>query len=195
MNNAIAPAVRLQPEAGHLEDLKLAATQMLGAKRRAFQAAMALKYCAGSPRQAEGVFGWNRHAVELGLHEKRTGMVCLSAQSAFAGDKLWEEKHPEVASALWALAQEHAQQDPTFRTTLAFTRLTAREARERLSAQGFGDEVLPAPSTMAEILNRNGYRLRPVVKAKPQKNCPRPTPSSPTSSNRTKPPKPSPSCA
>jgi hypothetical protein len=93
MNNAIAPAGRPQPEAGHLEDLKLAATQMLGAKRRAFQAAMALKYCAGSPRQAEGVFGWNRHAVELGLHEKRTGIVGLSAQSAFAGDPLWEDKH------------------------------------------------------------------------------------------------------
>jgi hypothetical protein len=100
-----------------------------------------------------------------------------------------------VASALWALAQEHAQQDPTFRTTLAFTRLTAKEALERLGAQGFGDEVLPAPSTMAEILNRNGYRLRPVVKAKPQKNCLRPTPSSPISSNRTKPPKQSRSCA
>ena len=39
---------------------------------------MALKYCAGSPRQAEAMVGWSRQAVELGLHEKRTGIVCLS---------------------------------------------------------------------------------------------------------------------
>jgi hypothetical protein len=118
------------------------------------------------------LFGWSRDAVELGLHEKRTGIVCLSAQSAVAGDKLWEEKHPDVANALWALAQAHSQQDPTFRTVLSFTRLSAKEALKQLRAQGFADEVLPSPSTMAEVLNRNGYRLRPVVKAKPQKKVP-----------------------
>ena len=176
------------PDADHLDDLKLAASKMLGAERRAFQAAMALKYCAGSPRQAEVVFGWSRRAVELGLHEKRTGVVCLSAQSAFAGDKLWEEKHPEVANALWSLAQSHSQQDPTFHTTLSFTQLTAVEAIKQLRAQGFAEEVLPSTSTMAEVLNRNGYRLRPVVKAKPQKKFQKPTPSSPTSTKRTRPP-------
>ena len=31
---------------------------------------------------------------------------------------------------------------------------------------------LPSPSTLAEVLNRNGYRLRPVLKAKPQKKFP-----------------------
>jgi len=138
---------------------------MLGAERRAFQAAMALKYCTGSPRQAELVFGWSRQAVGLGLHEKRTGIVCLSARSAFAGNILWEEKHPDVANALWALAQSHSQQDPTFRTTLSFTRLTAAEALKQLRTQGFAEEVLPSASTMANVLNRNGYRLRPVVKA------------------------------
>lgn len=190
-----AAAIEPRPERSHLEDIKLAATKMLGAERRAFQAAMALKYCGGSARQAEVVFGWSRQAVQLGLHEARTGIVCLSAQSAFAGDKLWEEKHPEVAQALWALAQAHAQQDPTFRTRLAFTRLTAKEALEGLRAQGFAEQVLPSPSTMAAILNRNGYRLRPVVKAKPQKKSPKRTPSSPTSKTRTRTPKPKGLCA
>ena len=132
---------------------------MLGPSRRTFQAAMALKYCAGSPRQAEATFGWSRRAVELGLHEKRSGVVCLSAQSAFAGDKLWEEKHPDVADALWTLARSHSQQDPTFRSTLSFTRLTAAEALKQLRTQGFDEEALPSASTMAEILNRNGYQL------------------------------------
>jgi hypothetical protein len=38
---------------------------------------------------------------------------------------------------------------------------------------------------MAAILNRNGYRLRPVLKAKPEKKFRKPTPSSPTSRPRT----------
>jgi hypothetical protein len=181
-------------DVGHLDDIKLASSKMLGAERRAFQATMALKYCAGSPRQAEAVFGWSRAAVKLGLHEKRTGIVCMSARLAFSGDKLWEEKHPEVADALWALAQSHSQQDPTFHTTLSFTRLTAAQALDQLRAQGFAEEVLPSASTMAEVLNRNGYRLRPVLKAKPQKKFPKPTPSSPTSTPRTKPSKAGQSC-
>jgi len=160
---------------------------MVGAKRRAFQAEMAVKYCAGSPRQAEKIFGWSRQAVTLGLHEQRTGITCLGAHSAFGGDKLWEEKHPKIAEALWALASAHSQQDPSFRTTISFTRLTAAEALKQLRAQGFADEVLPCPSTMAEVLNRNGYRLRPVVKAKPQKKSRKPMPSSPTSGKRTVP--------
>jgi hypothetical protein len=34
--------------------------------------------------------------------------------------------------------------------------------------RGVAYDNLPSPSAMAEILNRNGYRLRPVIKAKPQ---------------------------
>ncbi len=49
---------------------------------------------------------------------------------------------------------------------------SAAEAIRQLSVQGFSKEQLPAPSTMAEILNRMGYRLRKVVKAKPQKKIP-----------------------
>lgn len=52
--------------ADHREDIKLAASRMVPIKRRTFQATMAVKYCAGSPRQAEAVFGWSRQAVALG---------------------------------------------------------------------------------------------------------------------------------
>jgi hypothetical protein len=171
-------------KASHVEDIRLASSKMTGSERRAFQAEMAVKYCSGSARCAEEVFGWSREAVRLGLNEKRTGIVCVG-HHAFCGAKLWEQKHPEVAEALWRLAESHAQQDPTFRTTLSFTRLTAEEARKQLQALGFADEVLPSRSCMSEVLNRNGYRLRPVLKAKPQKKSPKPTPSSPTSGNMT----------
>lgn len=172
-------------EPSHVEDLKLAAGKMLGATRRAFEAEMVLKYCEGNARRGELTFGWSRHTIEAGLGEKRTGIVCLGAQEAFGGNKLWEEKHPEAAAALWAMAESQAQQDPSFRGPLAYTRLTAREARERLQAQGFGEEEVPSPSAMAEVLNRNGYRLRPVLKAKPQKKSRKPMPSLPTSIPRT----------
>ena len=152
-----------------IADLRLAAAQMNGTKRRAFQAEMAEQYCAGNPRQAERMFGWNRETVEVGLAERRTGVICLGAQAAFSGRKRWEEQHPQAAAALRALAEAQAQQDPTFRTSLAYTRLTAKAAVAALRAQGFGKKELPAPSTMALILNRLGYRLRKVLKAKPQK--------------------------
>jgi hypothetical protein len=157
------------PPPDQIADLRLAASKMTGAKRRAFQAAMTLKYCAGNARRAEEVFGWGRHNIELGLAEKRTGIVCLGLQSAFSGRQRWEAKHPDVAEALRALAEAHAQQDPTFRTPLAYTRLTANAALEALKEQGYEAEHLPAPSTMAGVLNRLGFRLRKVVKAKPQK--------------------------
>ena len=128
MSPISVPENQAVPDVGHIDDLKLAASKMPWTERRAFQAAMTLKYCAGSPRQAEKVFGWSRQSVQLGLHEKRAGVVCLSAHSAFSGDKLWEEKHPDVAKVLWTLAQSHSQQDPTFQSTLSFTRLTASEA-------------------------------------------------------------------
>jgi hypothetical protein len=172
-------------EVAHVEDLKLAASKMLGAARRAFEAEIVRKYCDGNAVWGEKIFGWGRHTVALGLAEMRTGIVCLGAQEAFCGNKLWEEKHPLAAAALWTVAESHAQQDPSFRGPLAYTRLTAREAREQLQAQGFADSEVPSPSAMALILNRNGYRLRPVVKAKPQKKSRKPMPSSPTSVTRT----------
>jgi len=152
-----------------IADLRLAASKMTGPTRRAFQAEMALKYCGGKPLLAATIFGWGRHTVAVGLAERRTGMLCLGAQSAFSGRKRWEDTQPEAAAALSRLAAAHAQQDPTFRTTLAYTRLTAQAALEALRAQGYGTDQLPSPSTMAEGLNRMGFRLRKVVQAKPQK--------------------------
>jgi hypothetical protein len=152
-----------------IADLRLAASHMTGPTRRAFEAEMTLKYCGGNPLMAEAVFGWGRQTVTLGLAERRTGIICLGAQSAFSGRKRWEEQHPQVTQALRQLAEVHAQQAPTFRTSLTYTRLTAKAALEALREQGYGEELLPSPSTMAEVLNRMGFRLRKVVKAKPQK--------------------------
>src|SRR4029434_11053743 len=155
--------------ASQIVDLRLAASKMTGATRGAFQAEMAVKYCGGTPLLAETIFGWGRHTVAVGLVERGTGILCLGAQSAFSGRTPWEDTQPEAAAALWRLAEAHAQQDPTFRTTLAYTRLTAKAALEALRVQEYSEDQLPLPSTMAAVLNRMGFRLRKVVKAKPQK--------------------------
>lgn len=152
-----------------IQDLRLASSKMTGATRRALQAEMTLKYCRGSARLAETIVGWSREAVEVGLAEHRTGITCVGAHAAFSGRQRWAEQYPEAAEALRRLAEAHAQHDPTFRTTLASTRLTAPAAREALPAQGIPADHLPSPSTMAAVFNRMGYRLRTVLKATPQK--------------------------
>lgn len=170
MSDGLVSPAELSEE--HIADIRLAASHMTGARRRSFLAEMTLKYCQGSARQAETVFGWSRHTVATGLGEKRTGIVCLGAQSAGSGTLRWEEREPEAAEILRRLAESHSQQDPTFRTTLTYTRLTAKAALKALREAGVSEEQLPCPSSMAMILNRLGYRLRKVVKAKPLKKIP-----------------------
>src|SRR5262250_418608 len=111
------PEFRQPLSPSQIADLRLAASKMSGPKRRAFEAEMALKYCGGSPLLAETLFGWGRQTVALGLAERRTGFICLGAQSAFSGRTRWEDQHPQAAAALRRLADAHAQQDPTFRTS------------------------------------------------------------------------------
>jgi hypothetical protein len=159
----------MSPTPQQIADLRLATSQMTGATRRAFQAEMTLKYCDGNARRAEAVFGWGRQNIEVGLAEKRTGIMCLSLHAAFSGRQRWEEQYPEAAAALIELASAHSQQDPTFRTTVSYPRLTAQSAIEGLRQKGIEEAMLPAPSTMAVILNRLGFRLRPVIKSKPLK--------------------------
>jgi hypothetical protein len=153
----------------HSADLRLAASPMSGPKRRAFAAAMALNYGEGPPLRAAPLFGWGRQTVALGLAERRTGCMGLGAPSAFSGRTRWEEQPPQAAAALRQLADAHAQQAPTFRTSFPSTRLTAHAAWQALSEQGESEEPWPAPSTMAAVLHRRGFRLRKVVKAKPPK--------------------------
>lgn len=150
-------------------DIRLAASKMSLVPRREFMAEMSLKYCEGSARLTETTFGWSRFAIETGLGEKRTGICCMGSQANFSGNKPWEDKHPKIAEFLCKIAESQSQQDPTFQSSLAYTRLTATSARNALKEAGFNTDDLPSLSSMAEILNRLGYRLRKIVKAKPLK--------------------------
>jgi hypothetical protein len=133
---------------------------------------MTLKYCDGNARRAEDIFGWGRPNSAVGLAEKRTGIVCLSLHAACSGRRRWEERYPEAAEALVALAFAHAPQAPTCRTPVSYPRLTANTAMEGLRQKGLAEASLPAPSTMAVLLHRLGFRLRHVVKSQPLTKVP-----------------------
>jgi Rhodopirellula transposase DDE domain len=154
-----------------IDDLRLATSKMNLVDRRSFQADMTLKYCNGKARLAEVRFGWGRASVELGLAEKRTGILCVGCQSGYSGAKRWEDKYPEAATTLQLLADTQSQQDPTFQSSLAYTRLTTKAAVNALREAGIDEAILPSENGMGLILNRMGYRLRKVVKARPKKSA------------------------
>ena len=162
------------------ETIKSAARKLMGFRRRQFQAEVTLKYCQGSARRAEQTFGWGRDAVRTGLNELRTGIRCVEGFSARGRHKT-EERQPALVEQIHSIVEPISQADPKFQTPLAFTRITAKAVHEQLVAQASGlEQSIPAERTVHDILNRLGYRLRRVRKAKPQKKFPKPTQSSRT---------------
>lgn len=145
------------------------ARMLTGAKRRAFQAQVTLDYLDGNARRAETVFGWSRRTVELGLNELRTGITCVNDFSG-RGNRRTEEKVPQLEEDIRSLAEPETQVDPKFQSPFNYTRMTAKSMRKALiEKKGWNDEDLPCENTIGNILNRLGYRLRRVQKARPVK--------------------------
>ena len=163
-----------------VQTIQSAAKLLTGHRRRRFQAETALKYCAGSARRAETAFGWGRATVETGLQELRTGIRCLDACHR-RGRQKTEDRCPALEGHVHRLVDPHAQADPKFQTALALTRITARAVRAALLAEPAVAAFVPTRQTVGVLLDRLGYRLRRVRKARPEKKSPRRTPSSPTS--------------
>jgi transposase len=163
-----------------IQTIQSAAKLLTGPKRRRFQAETVLKYCDGSARQAEAIFGWGRDAVHTGLNELRTGIQCLDAYGR-RGRKKSEERCPQLVEHIHRLVEPQAQADPKFQTTLAYTRITAKAVREALQTEPELKGFVPGRHAVGRLLHRLGYRLRRVLKARPEKNCPKPTRSSETS--------------
>jgi len=149
--------------------LKDAARKLTGSRRRAFEAQVTLDYLDGRARVAETVLGWSRATVTLGLHELRTGITCVERFSA-RGNRRSEEKQPQLERDIRSLADRQSQQDPKFQSPFLYTRMSAKGMRQALMDQkGWTTEDLPCEKTIGNILNRLGYRLRRVQKAKPVK--------------------------
>jgi hypothetical protein len=146
---------------------KDAAQKLTGTLKRDFMAKVTEDYLDGSARRAETVFGWNRHSVQLGLHERRTGIVCVDNYCARGRNKS-EEKLPNLEADIRSLVERHTQADPKFQSTFAYARISARAVREALiSEKGYNETELPNRQTIGSILNRMGYRLKKHKKPSP----------------------------
>ena len=173
--------------ASMVDSIRSAAKKLTGFPRRQFQAEMAVKYCDGSARHAETVFGWGRDTVKKGLHELHTGERHPDHFSARGRHKT-EDCFPEIVQHIHALVEPESQADPKFQTPFAFTRVTAEAVHQQLIIRfgtRDGGPSIPAVRPLRDILNRLGYRLRRVRKTKPQKKSPRPTRSSRTCASST----------
>jgi hypothetical protein len=149
--------------------IRSAARRLKGHARRLFQAEVADALCHGSPRAAERRFGFDRKAVATGQHEAPSGIRCVERFAARA--RLCAEvKDPQLGQAIRALVEPHTQADPEVQSARRYTNLSAREVLQALKGQkGYSDERLPSERSMRDILNRLGYRLKRIQKAKPLK--------------------------
>jgi hypothetical protein len=152
-----------------LRDLLIETAESLsGADRRRFMANTLSKLQLGQ-REAAGLFGWGRDTLRKAGHEMRTGLTCADA-FCLRGRKPVEFHLPQLFDDLRSLVQDHLQTDPTFQTTGLYCRLSAPEVRKQLiESKGYTDEQLPSVPTIAAKLNLLGFRLRTVVKSRPQK--------------------------
>ena len=122
----------------------------------------------GGQRQAEKELGWNRGTLRKGLKELEHGAI----RDAFEqrGRKPIEERLPNLLSDICAIVEPQTQADPTLQSQRLYTRISAAQVRHQLSSQkGYSEEKLPSEEVIRQRLNQMGYRLRRVVKAKPQK--------------------------
>jgi len=139
---------------------KDAAQKLTGNRKRDFMAKVTADYFKGSARKAETVLGWCRHSVQLGLHERRTGIVCVDNYQA-RGRYKSEEILPHLEADIRSLVDAQAQADPKFQSTFLYARISARAVRERLvSETGYDESTLPTRQTIGALLNRLGYRLK-----------------------------------
>ena len=140
--------------------IKDAAQQLTGHRKRAFMAKVAEDYCDGSARKAETYLGWNRKTVQLGLHERRTGLICVENYRV-RGRPSSETKLPDLVADIRELVDGEAQADPKFQTTFCYMRVSARAVREALiEVKGYSEDELPNRQTIGNVLNRMGYRLK-----------------------------------
>jgi hypothetical protein len=152
--------------------IRSAARRLKGHQRRLFQAEVAVALCDGSPRAAERRFGFDRHAVATGQREARSGLRCVEDFPA-RGKLPCEVKDPQLAADVRSVVEPHTLADPELKSARRYTNLSAAEVRQALANQkGYAADRLPSERTMRDVLNRLGYRLKRIQKARPLRKLP-----------------------
>jgi len=149
--------------------IKDAAKRLTSFKRRAYQAKITLSYFGGKARKAEREMGWGRESVEKGLKETESGIRCVDNFQG-RGRHRTEDKLPNLREDIISLAEPQTQADPAMKSSFTYTRITAKAMRKALiDKKGYNDEDLPTDNIIGNILDRLGYNLKRVLKAKPLK--------------------------
>lgn len=144
-----------------------AAKKLTGYRKRDFIAKVAEDYFNGSARKAESVMGWKRTSVQTGLHERRTGLICVDNYRA-RGRQKSEKNLPNLETDIKSLVDGQAQADPQMKSTFAYTQVSARAVREALiTEKGYQAEKLVTRQTIGAVMNRLGYRLKKSKKQNP----------------------------
>lgn len=142
-------------------------------ERRRAMGDVTLSLLNGKHRVSEDVFGWSRSAVEVGIHECQTGVVCVNDLSSRRKPRT-EHKFQKLMPAIRKIMEPKSQTEPRLRTTLLYTNMTAQAVHEALVKKGWSEDSLPTVRTISNILNRHDYRLRTVEKTKVQKKRKKP---------------------
>ena len=149
--------------------IKDASKRLFGPNRREYRAQITSKYFEGNARKAEREMGWGRASVQKGLGEMKSGIKCLDNYKG-RGRQRAEDRIPGLKEAIISLAEPQTQADPAMKSSLTYTRITAKSMREALiNDEGFNEYDLPSVGTIGNILNRMGYNLKRVQKSKPVK--------------------------
>ena len=121
------------------------------------------------PPTSSGETRQSRDTIRKAQHELDSGITCADNFSA-RGRKPVEFHLPHLLPDLCDLVRDQLQTDPTFQTTGLYCRLSASEVRKQLiERKGYTDERLPSVQTIGDKLNLLGFRLRTVIKSRPQK--------------------------
>jgi len=150
--------------------IKEAVKRLKGYQRREYIAHISLEYFNRNARKTEREMGWGRECIQKGLKEKETGIRCIDNYRA-SGRRRTEDQHFNLSEDIKSLAERQTQADPSMKSgSLTYTRITAKAMREALiKEKGYRDEELPCEATIGNMLNRLGYNLKRVLKAKPAK--------------------------
>ena len=175
MHNLPEIITELTPELK--EFLIFTRNQLKGHERRQFMARVVSLMGSGGQIKAERELGWDRKTIIKGRKEIESGITCIDNFSG-RGRKLSCEHFPSLKEDISQIVNPICQADPTFRTQNLYSPISANEVRRRLIEDfGYVPEKIPTERTISTIMNKLGFKLKKVAKAKVKKKFLKQTPS------------------
>lgn len=142
----------------HIATIESAVNKLSGAKRRAFKAQVTVDYLNSNPHMAEKVLGWKRKMVELGLHELRTGIICVYSYKTYGSGEQGDTRRRLIAD-ICSLAEPDSPTAPRIKTAFQYELITAKDMQKALmTKKGWTEEELPNEKKIQNILNHLGYQ-------------------------------------